>query len=94
MKTKIVVKLCLVLTFGSLFGVFTQHSHENWRRLGKEAYLTSQSQWFDRRMANLTTTSGQIVEFAFAACLMAGAYECAAYVVTALLTPKAQPKNL
>lgn len=93
MKAKIIVKIVLICIFGTIMGLFTQHTHEKWHRLGRTAYLTSQSEWFDKKMATSTTVIGQIAEWAAIACVIGSVYECAAYVGTALLTRKQPSQN-
>ena len=93
MKIKILIKLALILAFGALFGLFMQHNHEKWHNLGKSAYLNQQSEWFDKKMANLTSAMGQMAEFALVACIVGGAYEGGALLITTLVAPKAGPKN-
>ena len=88
MKSKILIKLVLVITFGSLFGLATQLGHEKWHRLGRAAYLAHQADWFDQKMASPTNPITQVIEWALIACLVASAYECAAYIGATLLARK------
>jgi hypothetical protein len=93
MKTNIIVKLLLVLAFGCLFGLITQHTHEKWHRLGRAAYLTHESEWFDTKMAAPTNAAWQAIEWAAIACFIGAAYECTAYIGTSLLTRKPRSQN-
>jgi hypothetical protein len=93
MKTKIVIKLLLVLAFGTCFGLVTQRNHEKWHGLGRDAYLAEQSRWFDKKMATPSNTQAQVIEWALIACLIGGAYECVAYVGATLLTRNKPVQN-
>src|SRR5579859_635904 len=86
MKTKIIVRFFLIVIFGALFGSITQHTHEKWHSLGREAYLTHESEWFDKKMATPSSAAVQVVEWILIACFVGGAYEGAAHFGGVLFT--------
>src|ERR1700678_4347444 len=88
MKSRIVIKLALILVFGGLFGLVTQHGHEKWHRLGRAAYLAQQADWFDRKMATPSNPATQVIEWALVASIIGGAYEGAALICATLIERK------
>jgi hypothetical protein len=84
MKARIVAKLLLVLSMGSLFGAISWSTHEKWHRLGRAAYLDNQSKWFDAKMAGPTSALQPIVFWILVVLVTFIFYEGAALLIAKL----------
>ena len=51
MNAKMLTRLSVAVLLGVSFDLWVSHSYEQWRHLGREAYLASQAQRFDWYMA-------------------------------------------
>lgn len=52
MKTRWTSELFSVFAIGAFFGVFSHQLHEKWHGLGREAFLSHESQIFDKSYAS------------------------------------------
>jgi len=83
MKSKLVIKFLLALTFGAVFGLLVHQDQEKWHRLGREAFLAYQSNQFDQHTA---TAAGVIIFCAVFALGLYSLYEGVAFAILKLVT--------
>jgi hypothetical protein len=82
MKSKLVIKFLLALTFGAIFGLLIHLDQEKWHRLGREAFLAHQSSQFD----NTASVGGLVIFCAVFALGMYSLYEGVAFAILKLVT--------
>jgi hypothetical protein len=87
MKSKLVIKFLLALTFGAVFGLLVHQDQEKWHRLGREAFLSYQSNQFDQHQA---TAAGVIIFCAIFALGLYSLYEGVAFAILKLVA-RGQP---
>ena len=83
MKSKLVIKFLLALTFGAVFGLLVHADQEKWHRLGREAFLAYQSNQFDQHTA---TAAGVIIFCAIFALGLYSLYEGVAFAILKVVT--------
>jgi hypothetical protein len=95
MKSKLVIKFLLALSFGAAFGELTHMNHEKWHQLGREAFLAHQANQFDQ---HATAAANLIVVGAIFALGFCAFYEGIAFAILKLVAlilpgkPSSRPK--
>jgi hypothetical protein len=82
MKSKLVIKFLLALSFGAIFGQLVYLDQEKWHRLGREAFLAYQANRFDQHTA---AAAGVIIFCAIFALGLYSLYEGVAFAILKLV---------
>jgi len=61
MKVKIVSELISVATIGTLIGLHEHRMHEKYHQLGREAWLSDKSHYFDKYLVNPSSAMYSII---------------------------------
>jgi len=89
MKSKLVIKFLLALSFGAVFGQLVHLDQEKWHRLGREAFLANQANQFDLHTG---ATAAVILFCAIFALGLFAFYEGVAYAFLKLVARILPPK--
>jgi uncharacterized membrane protein YqgA involved in biofilm formation len=89
MKSKLVIKFLLALSFGAVFGQLVHLDQEKWHRLGREAFLANQANQFDQHSG---ATAAVILFCAIFALGLYSFYEGLAFAILKLVTRILPPK--
>ncbi len=85
MKTKIISELFSVATIGSLCGLLFNGSHLKWHKLGREAFLAHESQYFDKTYLNPVPAVHVALAWLLIALFFYAIYKCIAVVTSKIL---------
>jgi hypothetical protein len=86
MKVKIASELISVVTIGTLTGLHTTWMNWKWHRLGREAFLSHESQFFDKFCTNPAPAIDPIIKFVVAALIIFALYKGIAFVAAKVLS--------
>ncbi len=94
MKPRIVAKLLFLIIAGSAFGLHIHSNHLLWRSRGLTAFLTHETEYFNKYTANSSSRIHDAVLFSLVALLIASFYEGTAFLVSRLFTRKAPAQSV
>ena len=86
MKRKVIPELISAVTIGTLFGFFANGTHEKWHRLGREALLAWESQYFDKHYATPEPTIRVIITWVLIALIVFTLYKVFAFMAAKILS--------
>jgi hypothetical protein len=93
MKRNISSELISVVTIGALWGLFTNRTHEKWHRLGREAFLAWESQYFDRHLAVPDSAINVCLIWVLTAIIVFTFYKVLVYFLAKILTAFSNNKD-
>jgi hypothetical protein len=86
MKVKIISELISAITIGALFGLVSNGTHDKWHRLGREAFLSHESQNFERMYANPAPAMHGVLLWVFVALTVFVLYKGLAFIAAKVLS--------
>jgi hypothetical protein len=86
MKIKFISELISVVTIGAFVGLWSNGSHQKWHRLGREAFLTHESQNFDKMYANPSSLLHSILLWVILTLSVFVFYKAVAFIAAKILS--------
>ena len=81
MKNKLVPELISAAIVGVGFGLISNHLHQKWHRLGRDAFLAHESQNFEKLYAGQVSLFHEILLWTLAALAAYAAYKSLAVLI-------------
>jgi hypothetical protein len=81
MKINLISELLAVAAIGVLVGLHTNWTHWDWHQLGREAYLSHESQYFDKFFVNPSSAFHPITTFVVAALILFAVFKATSFAV-------------
>jgi hypothetical protein len=86
MKIRLISELAAAVTIGILVGLHTNWTHWHWHQLGREAFLSNQSQYFDKFFVNPAPAIHPIATFVVVALVFFAVFKAISFVVSMALS--------